>query len=501
MSGKTAILIGSPETCALLERQLDLLGDARPVTLGWILAPRSDATSHAHQPILGSIDQMEAILARRLPGVALVSMPAAMKDLIQSIRTRLRRAQVPDRFIPTMHDLLAGVGPRSEFAIDPAMLLNRQPREVDRDLLATLLRGKRIMITGAGGSIGSELCRRAAEFEPEGLFLVERSENALFEIDRQIARFQPRMSRRAILHDIVDTDATRKLMEELRPHVIFHSAAHKHVPMMEDHPSAAIDNNLFGTKSVADAADAAGVERFVMISTDKAVNPTSIMGATKRLAEMYIQQLHARSRTAFSMVRFGNVLGSSGSVIEIWSRQLVDGGPLTVTDPRMTRYFMTIGEAAALVMQAAAIADVDSPVADVFMLNMGEPVNIMNMAERFAHLHGLEPIVEKRDATDIKDSAAAMIGIVFTGIRPGEKLREQLARDVDHLRPTRHPDIDIWELPEVDPQDVERLMEALSPIARGRTASEVSIKIRSLVPDMLPGNLDCPTSEPHWLAA
>jgi FlaA1/EpsC-like NDP-sugar epimerase len=333
------------------------------------------------------------------------------------------------------------------------------------------------MITGAGGSIGSELARIVARCEPAELVLMERAETALFEIDRQVARRAPSLPRRAILHDVVDVERTLDACRECRPEIVVHAAAHKHVPMMEDHPGAAVDNNLFGTKSIADAAHAAEAVRFVMISTDKAVNPVSVMGATKRLAELYVQDIGRRSETTFSIVRFGNVLGSSGSVIETWSRQIADGGPVTVTDRRMTRYFMTMPEAAALVLESALLAD---PAAggEVFLLDMGEPVSILAMAERFIRLHGLEPVTADGARAHVLDVApqrsCGVMPIVFTGARPGEKLREELAFDAECMQPTRHPDINIWLLPPPQPVSVEAFVRTLSPQRRSANPRELA---------------------------
>ncbi len=336
--------------------------------------------------------------------------------------------------------------------IDPAVLIGRTHHGLDRRAVAAILTGKRVLITGAGGSIGSELARVVAGFNPERLILMERAENALFSIDNQLARRFPGIARSAVLHDVVDAEHTLEIVRTHQPHVIFHAAAHKHVPLMEDHPSHAVNNNLFGTKAIADAALACGAERFVLISTDKAVNPTSVMGATKRLAEMYVSSL-AAGPTCFSMVRFGNVLASACSVIPIWAAQLADGAPITITDPRMTRYFMTIPEAATLVAQAAALAgDPDS--APLYVLDMGEPVRILDLALRFVRLSGCQPRVradtlppgsELPAAGDSTiDPGAPIVDIVFSGIRPGEKLFEQLAYAAENLAPTSHPGIACW---------------------------------------------------------
>ncbi len=456
---RTAIIIGLPRTCRRLEGQLGLL-PLRPRTLGWVVVEKAADGD----PVLGRLDDLETIVAEHGPDLALITLPAAMAELITDIRTRLRRLGVPDRFMPTLEDQIAGIGPRSRFEIDLGELLDRPPRSIDEPAIRRVIEGRRVLITGAGGSIGGELARLVTGFGARQLILVDRSENALFEIDRQIARRSPDLSREALLHDVVDAPATLKHLRRLQPQVIFHAAAHKHVPMMEDHPAAAVDNNFFGTISVADAAHVAGAERFVLISTDKAVNPRSIMGGTKRLAELYVQHLNQRSRTGFAVVRFGNVLGSSGSVLDIWSSELAEGGPLTVTDPRMTRYFMTIPEAAALVIQSAALVDPRAAGGEVYLLDMGDPVRVLDLARRFVALHGLEPDT---------------VGIAFTGARPGEKLHEQLAYDAEAVRPTAHPDIRLWSQPAPTSAFIEGLLAVLAPDRRDTAA--VAETVRRLV--------------------
>lgn len=450
---RTAILIGDVATCRRLERQLDLM-EQRPVSLGWVLL-RPEPIRHVDGPFLGTVEHLEAITANRQPGMALICIPGVQREQISHIRTRLRRLGVPDRYVPTLEDLVAGVGPRTNLDVDLAKLLNRTPRSVDEVEVRDVIGGRRVAVTGAGGSIGSELARIAARFEPDELLLIERSENALFEIDRQIARQFPEVRRQAILHDVVHAPQTLKVFRATRPQIIFHAAAHKHVPMMEDHPAAAVENNLFGTKSVADAADAAGVQRFVLISSDKAVNPKSIMGATKRMAELYVQHVNTRSETSFAMVRFGNVLGSSGSVLEIWAKQIADGGPVTVTDPRMTRYFMTIPEAASLVIHAAALGE---SAGEVFVLDMGEPVSILELAKRFIAVHGLKGHIAG-DGTELVPGA---MPILVTGVRPGEKLHEELSFDAEAMRRTRHPDINAWMVPPPAEEFMREIMTTLS---------------------------------------
>jgi FlaA1/EpsC-like NDP-sugar epimerase len=475
---RTAVLIGQPATLGVLERQLDLVPD-RPRTLGWVLVPEPMPTPG--KVAAAGIDDLEVFLKAHEPDLALITLPSSMGDLVASIRTRLRRIGIPDRFMPTLQDQIAGVGPRAEMDIDLAGLLGRQPRTIDEEAVRSIIESRRVLITGAGGSIGSELARIVADLGPKHLVLMDRAENPLFEIDRQIARRAPDLGRAPILHDVVDPEGTLTWFRRFQPEVIFHAAAHKHVPMMESHPGAACDNNLFGTKSVADAADAVRADRFVMISTDKAVNPASIMGATKRLAELYVQWLNRRSDTAFSMVRFGNVLGSSGSVLEIWKRQIADGGPVTVTDAAMTRYFMTIPEAAALVIESAALIEAHAAEGAVFLLDMDRPIRILEMAQRFIALHGLTPILPGQPCPD---GAVGTMRIVLTGARPGEKLHEELAFDAECMESTRHPDINVWLQPEPEERLIKDMLCALSPEVRDPDAALVAEAIRRVVPGM-----------------
>jgi FlaA1/EpsC-like NDP-sugar epimerase len=485
----TAIVIGPAASCELLERQLALVPSS-PVVLGRVLVGPAPVDAGGNQvlgsipgSVLGTLDALESICATRRPGVALVTLPAAMSELLLAIRTRLRRLGVADRFMPALEDQLAGVGPRTEIDIDLQRLIGRPPRMLDEAAIRAVVGGRTVLITGAGGSIGSELSRIVARYGPSKIVLVERSENALFEIDRQLARRHPELARRAALHDVVDAEATLALFREEEPDIVFHAAAHKHVPMMEDHPGLAVDNNIFGTKSAVDAAVAVGAERFVMVSTDKAVHPTSIMGSTKRLAELYVQHVNRTSGTACSLVRFGNVLGSSGSVLETWKRQIADGGPVTVTDPRMTRYFMSIPEAASLVIQAAALTDRSASSGEVFVLDMGEPFRIVDLATRFISMHGLTPVFPGDGQGGTRTGE---IAVAYSGIRPGEKLYEELALDAETIRETRHPDIRIWGLTAPGAQWVEDMLEKLEPSRRSRDAASVAAQVRELVPERAP---------------
>lgn len=516
--GRRVLIIGTAETADALAAQIHAIGPGtegsparapndHPTTIvgAVLLGPGSTA----RVPALGDLTRLPAIVRQRPADqpidLALITLPASRRaDAFGTLRT-LRELGLAHRFVEPLAEAL-GFGPHAASDLpgeivepspprtrplpkpatpDWSVLLDRAPQPTDERALRSILSGKRVLVTGAGGSIGSELARIAARFEPARLILAERSENALFEIDRQIGRFFPTVPRVAALHDIVDEDATRERLAGWRPQVVLHAAAHKHVPLMEDHPADAVRNNLFGTRSVVDAALAAGCERFVLISSDKAVNPTSIMGATKRLAERYVQGLHARhaGRTHLSMVRFGNVLGSAGSVIPVWSAQLAEGGPITVTDARMTRYFMTIHEAATLVIRAAGI-ELGGESAGVFLLDMGDPVRILDLARRFIKLHGFEPVVLEPG----RDLAAApgVMPIALSGIRPGEKLYEELSYDAEQITPTGVPGIHAWVGPGLEIIDPDEIAGAFADIRVGASRQQVLTLIRRFVPEMQP---------------
>lgn len=504
-----AVLIGTPETVRQAREQLAIVYDA-PDPLGCVLVDKTQPRAAGGLPVFGDVKDLETVIERQGLTLAIVSLPMAMAETINAVRATLRRLGIAERFIPPIQDLLSQTPPFSVGLATPATqagvasatpridiseLIGRAAHPIDNAAIARILTGKRVLITGAGGSIGSEIARIVASFNPEQAHLVERAENPLFEIDRQIARRYPTVARRAIMHDVVDAEQTLRMLVDLKPHVVFHAAAHKHVPLMEDHPAHAVNNNLFGTKSIADAAMAVGAERFVMVSSDKAVNPTSVMGATKRLAELYIQALHEASRrmsgnrtgTQFSLVRFGNVIGSAASVLTIWSAQLAEGGPITVTDPRMTRFFMTIPEAAALVIQAGAIDHLESSAA-VHVLDMGEPIRILDLAQRFVRAHGFEPRVvgwpkDAGPAPETAPSGLPMIDILFTGTRPGEKLYEELSYGAEELVPTPFAGIDAWRGGAGTP-DVAAMIADLSAVRTIRDRDAVLAAIRRHVPEM-----------------
>jgi FlaA1/EpsC-like NDP-sugar epimerase len=351
-------------------------------------------------------------------------------------------------------------------------LLRRPMVNLDTPEVQRFLAGKRVLVTGAGGSIGSEICRQTLRFLSERLILLEQAEGALFEMDQELRQRWLGADLVPYIADVTDKKRIARIFNAERPQVIFHCAAHKHVPMMEINPGEAIKNNVFGTKVVADAAATCGAAAFVMVSTDKAVNPTSVMGATKRFAELYIQSLNApgsktgtgtiSNQTRFVAVRFGNVLGSSGSVVPIFQKQIAAGGPVTVTHPDMRRYFMTIPEASQLVLQAGAIGQGG----EIFVLDMGQPVKILELAEEMIRHAG------KRPHDDI--------AIEFTGVRAGEKLFEELATDDEKTRPTSHAKIRVWQLPTASSAEIDKALARLADVVDGPRDAAVGALMESL---------------------
>lgn len=342
-------------------------------------------------------------------------------------------------------------------------LLDRDPVQVELDSIMGYVSGKVVMVTGGGGSIGSELCRQIAAYAPKLLIIFDVYENNAYDIQNELKRGYPDLHILALIGSVRDTQRIHSVIGTYRPDIIYHAAAHKHVPLMEDSPNEAIKNNVFGTLKTVQAADRFGVKRFVMISTDKAVNPTNIMGATKRICEMIIQMYNGRSKTDFVAVRFGNVLGSNGSVIPLFKKQIEEGGPVTVTDPNIIRYFMTIPEAVSLVLQAGVYAKGG----EIFVLDMGEPVRILDMAENLIRLSGHIPYVD--------------IDIKFTGLRPGEKLYEELLMDEEGLSTTENKLIHIGKPIEFDEQEFTTSLEHLRDIMMNDKA-DVRSAVKALVP-------------------
>jgi FlaA1/EpsC-like NDP-sugar epimerase len=374
--------------------------------------------------VVGTIADIATVTRRLVVHEIIVAIPTASHTLKQRIIASAEGCKVPIKVLPSVKQLLAD--PAALRQVRPMSLedlLQREPVQIDRQELHPLLEGKRILVTGAGGSIGSELCRQIAHYRPAILVLFERYENGLHALDLELRRKFPQINIVAAVGDITDQDRVAEVIAQTNPELLFHAAAHKHVPLMELNPKEAVRNNVLGTKTVAEAALAGGVERFILISTDKAVNPTSVMGATKRVAEEFIQSLNHKGKTKFAVVRFGNVLGSNGSVVPLFAEQIRSGGPVTVTHPDIKRFFMTIPEAVQLVLQASVLGHGG----DVFVLDMGEQIKVADLARNMIVLSGLVPDQDIR--------------IVYSGLRPGEKLYEELFEEAELVEPTAHAKI------------------------------------------------------------
>ncbi|MBS6734230.1 MAG: polysaccharide biosynthesis protein [Clostridiales bacterium] len=411
---------------------------------GTVIIREMKASYHLSNQVVCAIDDNPEKKGSRILGVPIVGnrkdIPAAVKKYkIQEIVVAIPTMKPQDkkelleickdtgcklRLLPGVYQLIneeVSVSSLREVEIED--LLGREPVQVDLDSVLQYVQGKRVLVTGGGGSIGSELCRQIAAHRPGLLVILDIYENAAYDIQQELKHQYPDLNLVVLIASVRNTHRINSIFEKYRPQLVYHAAAHKHVPLMEDSPNEAIKNNVFGTLNTARAAEANGCRRFILISTDKAVNPTNIMGASKRICEMIIQCLNQTSRTEFAAVRFGNVLGSNGSVIPLFKKQIEQGGPVTVTDKNIIRYFMTIPEAVSLVLQAGAYARGG----EIFVLDMGEPVRIDDLARNLIKLSGLQPDVD--------------IPIVYTGLRPGEKLYEELLMDEEGLKKTAHEKI------------------------------------------------------------
>ena len=420
-------------------------------------------------PVLGTVDELPTICKERNIEEIAIAMPSASRQQLRHVIQVCEGTKIRFRTVPSITDIASGKLRVSQIRdVDINDLLGREVVQLDLDLIEAFARSKTILVTGAGGSIGSEMCRQICQFGPQSLLLVEQAENPLFYVERDLRRQFPDIPLRPIICDITDRSRVEEIFNRHQPQIVIHAAAHKHVPLMELNPGEAIKNNVLGTQVVADAAHKSGATHFVMISTDKAVNPTSIMGSSKRIAEMYIQDLSRTSKTQFITVRFGNVLASEGSVVPIFKKQIAEGGPVTVTHPEMKRYFMTIPEASQLVLQAATMGKGG----EIFVLDMGEPVKIVDLANMLITLSGFRP------GEDIE--------IVFTGPRPGEKLFEELRIEGEGMQRTRHPKIGIWKNIPMDRDKLRTGIGELLAIASRGDANATASKIKELVPEYTP---------------
>jgi FlaA1/EpsC-like NDP-sugar epimerase len=462
------LIVGAGDAGEMLLRELVRKYPGRYEVVGYVDDDRTKLGGHIHGVrVRGLIEELPRVVAEHEVDEILIAIPTASGAQMRRIAELCKSTGASFKTIPGLGDLVGGQVTISQLrpvAIED--LLGRDPVQLDMALISTEMKGHTVMVTGAGGSIGSELCRQVARFEPSALILVERAENALFHIHRELQGRFPTLKLVPCLADVAEPKRMDDIFTAHRPTVLFHAAAHKHVPMIEWNPCEAVKNNVLGTRALADLADRHGVERFVMISTDKAVNPTSVMGTSKRVAEIYVQALSQRSKTRFVTVRFGNVLGSNGSVIPIFQEQIARGGPVTVTHPDMRRYFMTIPEASQLVLQAGVMGNGG----EIFVLDMGQPVKIADLARDLITLSGL--------------TVGEDIEIEFTGLRPGEKLFEELSVDAEHAEKTRHPKIFVGRF---RPCDWDGLQDQLGLLARTPSdPSAVRAQLKRIVPEYTP---------------
>jgi len=422
---KHILIIGAGDAGALVLREMQKSKYLNMKPVGFLDDnPEKQKQQLLGVPVIGTIDDMPRVLDQKHVDEVIIAIPSAPGNVVRRVAQVCQKKSIPFRTMPGLYELLGGKINISRLReIEISDLLRRQPTQMLDEEIGNILGDETVLVTGAGGSIGRELCRQISRWKPRQLLLLGHGENSIFESYLELQESFPDLTIKPLIADIRDDKRIGELMLEYTPGVVFHAAAHKHVPLMEVNVPEAVSNNILGTLSVVEGAVNAGVSRFVMISTDKAIRPANVMGGTKRVAEMIVLNAAKRSGKSYSVVRFGNVLGSRGSVVPLFKRQIAAGGPVTVTHPEMKRYFMTIPEAVYLVLQAATLGEGG----EAFLLNMGEQVKIVDLAEDLIRLSGLEP------GKDIE--------IVFTGIRPGEKLSEDLWDEGHEFMQTRHPDI------------------------------------------------------------
>ncbi len=462
---RTPVLLAGAGRAGVLAVKELVLGGSDVAPVGFVDDdPHKQGTVIQGVKVLGTTAEIPELAERLRVSQVIITIAATDAATIRRIVDTCERAGIHVRIIPGLYEILTGnvsISRIRDLQIED--LLGREPVRLEQADLERFLTGKSVLVTGAGGSIGSELSRQVARFSPRKLILVERSEGALFESDRHLRDLWPHLRIDALVADVTDEPRMRRILSSYQPEVVIHAAAHKHVPLMERHPDEAVKNNVIAVDRLGRLAGESGVEVFLLISTDKAVRPSSVMGATKRLAELVCQELDTLyPESRFLAVRFGNVMGSAGSVIPIFREQIWRGGPITVTHPEVTRYFMTIPEAAQLVLQAGAIGEGG----EILILDMGEPIKILDLARDMISLSGNEEIP-----------------IVFTGLRPGEKLHEELELKGEQCDRTRHPKIFVGRLQPAAAGELEPALARLAALADDGANGEIRVCLSEVVPE------------------
>jgi FlaA1/EpsC-like NDP-sugar epimerase len=468
--GPRTLIVGAGEAGSMLLKEIRRQPHSAYNVIGFVDDDPEKKGMKLHAiPVLGTARQLKSLIVANEIEDVIIAMPSADGKTIRGIMDACKNANVTFKTLPSIGELIDGTLTISQIKnVEIEDLLGRDPVVLDRGMIGLYLTGKCILISGAGGSIGSEICRQVAQFSPLKLILMDQAETPLYEIEKELIANYPALRVLPMVADVRNRDKIMQVFEEFAPEVVFHAAAYKHVPMMEYNPTEAVLNNVFGSINIADAAHLFKVRNLVMVSTDKAVNPTNVMGASKRAAEIYIQALSLTSNTKFTTVRFGNVLGSSGSVIPLFKEQIARGGPVTVTDKRIIRYFMTIPEASQLVLQAGSMGNRS----EILVLDMGDPVRIVDLAEELIRLSGLTPYED--------------IDIVITGLRPGEKLYEELLLDGEGILPTAHKKIKVLTPVHVDIEPVRLELERLYEAASSNRVHGLMDSLKRLIPEFKP---------------
>jgi FlaA1/EpsC-like NDP-sugar epimerase len=481
---KRVFLVGAGRAGVLAVKEIGSRGDMGLTVCGFIDDDPQKLNTVIHGvKVIGTSQELTRLAKEHDVDHVIITIATASRSSIRRIVEVCDRAGIRAQIIPGLFEILSGKVSVSRVRdVQIEDLLGREPVNLEDPEVKAFLAGKRVMITGAGGSIGSEMCRQVAGLGVSALLLVERAEFALFDIDRELRRHGTSASVTPLVADVGDRHRMEEVFVLHRPQVVIHAAAHKHVPLMECNPCEAIKNNVFATRSLAEIAGDHGVECFVQISTDKAVHPTSLMGASKRVAELAIQELGTRFDTRYISVRFGNVLGSAGSVIPIFRQQILDGGPVTVTHPEMIRYFMTIPEASQLVLQAASIGQGG----EIFVLDMGEPIKIVDLATDMIRLSGLTPNEDIR--------------IEFTGVRPGEKLFEELLANEEHASKTKHSKIFIGKVRPMPAAEVDEGLAKLGILVESGDVQGLRSFLIGFIPESRLGDTQTPADKQAVIA-